>query len=181
MPWTFYTAFLGTVGSILGHGYIAITEHDHQNPKSLSELAAAEQHLLTRFRWTALTCSTLLGITVYGFIAQRNTYGLWQSLAWSLEYISGILMVIVPAKDKNMAIHNVCAQVMALGMLALAYLFLPALTGSYFLIGLLSVLSMTVFGVATVLDRRHFIIYEIAFIFIFISHITICIAALSLK
>ena len=122
MPLAFYTAFLGTIGSIIGHGYIAVSQHDRQNPKSLSELAAAERQLLRRFRWTAFVNSTLLAITVYWFIAPRNEYGLVQSLAWSLEYLGGILMLIFPAKDKFLALHNAFALAMAVGMLALAYL-----------------------------------------------------------
>jgi hypothetical protein len=179
MPWTFYTVFLGTIGSIVAHGYLAISKHNHENPKTLSELAAAERHLLIRFRWTVLGFSTLLGITVYWFIAPRNQYGLVQSLAWSLEYLGGFLMAVVPARDKLFSLHNMFAQAMAIGMLALAYLFLPALHGYYFLLGLVLTLVMTLFGIATVLDKRHYIVHEMSFIFI--SHITICTAALGLR
>ena len=179
MPWTFYAVFLGTVGSIIGHSYIAISDHDSKNLKTLSEIAATERQLLIRFRWVALTCSTLLAITIYWFIAPRNHYGLLQSLAWSLEYLGGILMLVFPAKDKLLELHNICAQAMAVGMLALAYLFLPVLHGDYFVLGLVSALAMTLFGIATVLDKRHFIVHEMSFIFI--SHITICVAALALR
>lgn len=179
MPWPFYTVFLGTIGSIVAHGYLAISKHDGENPKTLSELAAAERRLLIRFRWTVLSFSTLLGITVYGFIAPRNSYGLLQSLAWSLEYLGGFLMAVIPAKDGLLKTHNAFAQVMAVGMLALAFFFLPALHGSYFILGLGLTLAMIAFGVATIFDKRHYIIHELSFIFI--SHITICIAALGLR
>lgn len=178
MPFAFYAAFLGTIGSIAAHGYLAVSKHSYENPKSLSELAAAESHLLVRFRWTVLGFSTLLAITVYWFIAPKNAYGTLQSLAWSLEYVAGFLMAVIPAKDKLLPIHNFFAQTMAVGMLALACLFLPALDGYYFILGLVSVLAMVGFGVATFLDKRHYIVHELSFIFI--SHITICIAALAL-
>lgn len=178
MPWTFYPVFLGTIGSIIGHSYIAFSEHGKQNLKTLSEIAAAERHLLSRFRWVALTCSTLLGITVYWFIAPRNQYGVIQSLAWSLEYFGGILMLVFPAKDKLLPLHNICAQAMAVGMLSLAYLFLPILNGYYFALGMVCALAMTIFGIATIFDKKRFLYHELAFIFI--SHITICIAALGL-
>lgn len=179
MPWTFYTVFLGTIGSIVAHGYFAISKHDSENPKTLSELAAAERHLLIRFRWTVLGFSSLMAITVYWFIVPRNSYALAQSLAWSLEYLGGFLMAVVPAKDKLLKLHNTFAQSMAVGMLSLAYLFLPALEGYYFGFGLACALAMTLFGIATVFDKKRYIFHEMTFIFI--SHITICIAALGLR
>jgi hypothetical protein len=179
MPLTYYAAFIGTIGSIVAHGYLAISEHDHENPKTLSELAAAERHLLIRFRWTVLGFSTLLAITVYWFIAPRNSYGLLQSLTWSLEYLGGFLMAVVPARDKFLSLHNIFAQAMALGMLVLAFSFLPALHSFYFILGLVLALTMALFGIATVLDKKHYLVHEISFIFI--SHITICIAALGLR
>ena len=179
MPLTFYAAFLGTIGSIVAHGYLAISKDHRENPKTLSELAAAERHLLIRFRWTVLGFSSLLGITVYWFIAPRNSYGFVQSLAWSLEYLGGFLMAVFPARDKFLSLHNIFAQAMAVGMLTLAYLFLLALHGYYFVLGLTLAIAMTVLGIATVLDKRRYIFYEMSFIFI--SHITICIAALGLR
>ncbi len=179
MPLLFYTAFIGTIGSIVAHSYLAVSKHSYEHPRSLSELAAAERHLLIRFRWTVLSFSTLLGITVYWFIAPRNSYGVVQSLAWSLEYLGGFLMAVVPAGDKFLSLHTIFAQTMAVGMLALAYLFLPALHGSYFILGLVLAVAMTVFGIATILDKRHYIVHELSFIFL--SHITICIAALGLR
>lgn len=179
MPWTLYPAFLGTIVSIISLSHIALSEHDRSSPKTFSELVAAERHLLFRFRWISILCSTLLAITVYWFIAPRSSYGLAQSLAWSLEYLGGMLMLTFPAKDKFLALHTVCAQAMAIGMFVLACLFLPVLDGSYFNLGLVCAIAMTVFGVATIIDKGRFIIHELAFIFI--SHITICIAALGLR
>ena len=112
MPLTFYPVFLGTIGSIVAHSYLAISKHNHENPKTLSELAAAERHLLIRFRWTVLSFSTLLGITVYWFIAPRNSYGIVQSLAWSLEYLGGFFMAVIPARDRLLRLHNGFAQAM---------------------------------------------------------------------
>lgn len=177
MSLAFFAAFLGTIGSIVSLGYIAVTEHDRKNPKTFSELVAVERHLLYRFRWITIVCSTLLAITVYWFIAPRNEHGLAQSLAWSLEYLGGILMLIFPANDKFLLVHTICAQAMAVGMFALACLFLPALDGIYFSLGLLCVIAMAGFGVATIIDKQRFILYELAYIFI--SHITICVAALA--
>lgn len=179
MPFAFYAAFLGTLGSIISLSYIAVTEHDRENPKTFSELVAAERHLLLRFRWISIVCSTLLAVTVYWYIVPRNEYGLLQSLAWSLEYFAGILMLAFPARDKFLTIHTTCAQAMAVGMLSLAYLFLPALTGAYFILGLLCALAMTLFGFAAIIDKKRFILHELAFNFI--SHVTICIAALGLR
>lgn len=179
MPFAFYAAFLGTLGSIVSLGYIAATEHSQKNLRTFSELVAAEQHLLFRFRWVSIICSTLLAITVYWFIAPRNDYGLAQTIAWSLEYLGGILMLTFPARDKFIAIHTIFAQAMAAGMFALACLFLPVLDGLYFNLGLLCVLAMTIFGAATIIDKKRFMLHELTFIFI--SHITICIAALGLR
>lgn len=179
MPFAFYTAFIGTIGSIIGHSYIALSRHDQQNPKSLSELAAAESKLLRQFRWTALINSTLLAITVYFFIAPRNGDGLAQSVAWSIEYLGGILMLIFPAKERLLALHEACALAMAIGMFALACLFLPALDGFYFTLGLLCIGMMTIFGIAAIIDKKRIIGHEL--IFIYTSHITICIAAFALR
>lgn len=179
MSLAFYAAFLGTLGSIICLSYLAVTQHDRKNPKTFSELVAVERHLLYRFRWISIVCSTLLAITVYFYIAPRNPYGSIQALAWSLEYLGGILMLTFPAKDKFITLHTICAQVMAAGMLILACVFLPALDGVYFALGLLCTLLMITLGVATIVDKKRFMVYELAFIFI--SHITICIAALGIR
>lgn len=154
MPITFYAAFIGTIGSVIGHSYIAISRHTQQSPKSLSELAAAESKLLKQFRWTALINSTLLAITVYFFISPRNDYGLAQSVAWSLEYLGGILMLIFPAKDKLLRLHVVFALAMAVGMFALACLFLPILDGIYYGLGLICTIAMAVSGIAVFIDKK---------------------------
>ncbi len=173
-----YAAFLGTIGSIVGHSYIAISHKNGQRLRSLSELAATDSHLLQLFRFTAFTNSTLLAITVYGFIAPRNDYGLAQSIAWSIEYLCGILMLIFPARGSSLTFHNVSAISMAVGMYLLCFLFLPVLDGIFHVVLWGCACAMTAFGAATFLDDARYMLYELCFIFT--SHITICVAALGM-
>ena len=179
MSLSFYAVFIGTIGSIVGHSYIAASKYNHQSPKSLSELTAVEGKLLRQFRWTAFINSTLLAVTVYWFIAPRNNLGLAQSVAWSIEYLGGILMLIFPARDKFLAFHAASALAMAIGMYALAFLFLPVLSGAYLTLAVVCTVVMTISGTATFFDKKHYIIHEL--VFIFASHISICIAALGLR
>lgn len=69
--WTFYAAFLATLVSIVGLSRMAIKEHDKLQPRTLSELAAAQEPLLNHFRKILWVCGTLFAITVYGYLVPR--------------------------------------------------------------------------------------------------------------
>ena len=88
-------------------------------------------------------------------------------------------MLIFPARDKYLAFHEWCALAMAVGMYTLAIFFIPALEGPYLFLAIGCVFAMTVFGIATFFNKKHYIVHELGFIFV--SHITICIAALGLR
>jgi hypothetical protein len=180
MPnWTFYPAFVATVVSIIGLSRLAVKEHDQQSPRTLSELAAAEQRLLVHFRNILVFCGLLFAVTVFWFIAPRTANTAWVILAGSLMTVGELLASVVPARDKTRAVHTVMAQVMAVGMLGLALSFCIDLGGSYSLIELALMVAMCILGLFTWIDKKRFILYELGFIFS--SHISILIAAIALQ
>lgn len=178
LSWTFYPAFLGTVISVSGLSRIALL-HDNDHPHTLSELAAAEQHLLRQFRTILWTCGLLFAITMYWFIGPRVPHPFWIEAAWTVELGGNWLAALIPARNKTLVVHNVLAQTMAVGMLALAYGFWWDLSGRAEVIELMLAVSITVFTLLTFLDKRRFIVYEM--LLIFFSHFSILVAAIALR
>jgi hypothetical protein len=67
---------------------------------------------------------------------------------------------------------------MAVGMVLMAYAFAISLTGVYSEIEVYISVAMSLLGIMTFVDKSRFIIYELAFIFM--SHVSILVAALAL-
>ncbi len=176
--WTFYPAFIATLVSVVGLGRLAWREHDKQQPHNLSELAATQERLLLHFRNILWLCGTLFAITVYGFIVPRIGHPVLVAIAWSITYFGDVSLAIIPARDKTIALHNVLAQSMGVGMVAMAYLYWLNLRGSYAAIELCVSLLMTLLGIMAFADKRRFIFYELPFLYL--SHISIVVAALAL-
>jgi hypothetical protein len=175
---TFYAAFLASVLSITGLSWIAIKEFDKRQPRTLSELAAAQEHLLNHFRRTLFVCGTLFAVTVYGYLVPRISSSGLLATAWTLTYLGNILAAIIPARDKTIKYHYLSAQAMAIGMLLMAYIFAASLPGGYSEVEVYISAAMSLLGIMTFIDKSRFIIYELSFIFL--SHISILVAALAL-
>jgi len=171
------SAITASFGSIFFLGRIAYNLHDVKKSRSLSELAVLESKTLRKFRQVLLMCGTLFAISIYLFIAPM-LHNRLIAAAWSIEYIGVIFVAMIPALGKTFKLHVTFAQVMGAGMLALTYVFYLSLPRFWNVIELIIGVFMTLFAIATYLDRRHYIQHELAFIFL--SHFTIVLAALSL-
>jgi hypothetical protein len=178
LSWTLYPAFLATLISIFCLSRLAQNEYNRTIPQTLSELAAAEQSLLVRFRNILFVCGVLFAITVFGFIAVRAEQTGWIIVFGSLMVGGELLASLVPARDRLVTTHNVLAHIMAIGMLGLAVAFTIVLTGIFAVAEIVFVGLMGMFGVLSILDKRRYIVYELAFIFS--SHVSILIAAIAL-
>jgi len=178
-PFTFYSAFLATLLSVTCLSRLAWQTHNKLQPRTLSELAATELSLLKYFRIVLWLCGTLFAITIYWLVVPRTTHPVLVAAAWSLEYIGNLALAVIPARGKTLGWHTVFAQVMAAGMLSLAYLFWINLPGAYSVLELVLSLAMTILVVLMVADRRRFIFYELPFIFL--SHGSILVAVLALR
>jgi len=173
--WLAYPVFLASGISICGLTTMAVRNHDATQPRSLSELAAAEQRLLVRFRGILLVCGSLFAVTIYGYVP-RTTIEPLVVLAGALMVCGELTAAILPARHKTLTLHTIMAQVMALGMLGLAIAFLWDLRDVYRIVDMFLVILMACTAALTFLDKRRFIIHEL--IFIFASHISIMLAVL---
>ncbi len=179
ITWAFYPAFLATLLSVISLSRIAFKYHDKQQPRTLSELAAAQQALLNRFRTILWVCGTLFAITVYGYVVAQINHASLLAGAWTLTYAGNLLAAIIPARDKQLKLHNICAQAMGVGMLAMAYLFWLNLGGAAAGSEACISLAMTLLIFMTLTDRKHYIFYELSFIFL--SHFSILVAVLAVE
>lgn len=176
--WTVYLSLLATTISITGLTLIAYREHDHEQPRTLSELAAAQDHLLRRFRIILWVCGTLFAIVMYGYVVPHSTLPPLIFIAWTMVIVGELLVSFLPAREKTRRSHEISAQCMALGMGASAFLFLANLSGVYLAIELGIAFSMGLLAVATFIDPRRFIFYEL--LFLYLSHTSIVLTTLFL-
>jgi len=176
--WAFYPALMATLLSVIGLSRIAFKYHDKQQPRTLSELAAAQEPLLNRFRTILWICGTLFALTVYGYICPRIDHAALLITAWTLTYVGNLLAAVIPARDKKLKLHNICAQAMGIGMVVMTYWFWLNLHSVYAGIEAGISLAMTLLVVLTFADRSRYIFYELSFIFL--SHASILVAVFAL-
>jgi len=174
--WTFYPVFIGTLISVTGLTRIAFK--NHLPLRSLSELAAAEQTVLAHFRNILIVCDALFAITVFGFIVPRIAQATAVATFGVLMIGGELLVSLLPARDKTLRVHNALAQIMAIGMLGLAFLFSLELH-RYQSIEAIGLLIMCVMALLTFADKKRYIAYELAYIFS--SHLSLLIAAIALR
>ncbi len=165
-----------TAGSILFLTKIAVATHSPTAPKSLSERAVLEELLLVRFRKTLLICSSLFALAIYFFIAPAAEHPWLIAGAWTLEYIGVLIAALLPAHGKTFYPHVAAAQCMGVGMLLLAFAFWANTTGIGAFIEMAFGLMMVLFALLTYFDTRRYIFHELTFIYL--SHLTIVLAAL---
>jgi len=177
--WPVYLSLLATIISITGLTLIAYQEHDHEQPRTLSELAAAQDHLLRRFRIILWVCGTLFAIVMYGYVVPHSTLPPLVFIAWTMVIVGELLVSFLPAREKTRRSHEISAQCMALGMGTSAFLFLADLRGAYLVMGMSIAFAMALLAGATMLNPRRFIFYELPFLYL--SHASIVVMALSLN
>jgi len=180
MPnWTFYPVFIGTIISVIGLSRIALMESGNNAPNTLSELAAAEDALLGRFRNILIICGVLFAITLFGFIAPQVGHVAFV-LFFGILMIGGELLAsVIPARGNTAGTHLFLSKIMAIGMLGLGILFSVSLPGVFLVLAVTLTIAMIAFGLLTLLDKKHYLVYELAFIFA--SHFSVVVAALALK
>lgn len=175
----FLAAFLATTGSVIWLTNIAVRHHTWAEPKTLSELAVVEDRVLAVFRKTLFVCASLFAISIYGFIGPRLENGISVVATWTWIYINILLTATLPMRGKTFWPHVITAQFMGVGMLVLAYLFWKSLEGGYATAELIAAIIMTVLALLTYADKRRFIVYELAFIYM--NNVTIVIAAVAVS
>lgn len=181
MSWTFYPVFFGTAISIASLSHFAVTQRGNLKTRTLSELATTEQKLLVRFRNILLFCGSLFAISMFGFIVPRAPHAL-PVLVLGIGMMTGELLVgIIPAQNSTRRLHESLAALMGASMLILPFVFWYSFTGAYKLSEALLALSMLALLSLMASDtyRKNFVTYELAFIFL--SHISIVVAALALR
>lgn len=177
-PWTFYPVFIGAALSFAGWMYLILKKHDKARPRTLSELAA-DEHALGYFRTVLWACGTLFALTLFLFIAPNIRHGLFVFIAGAGVIISEMLLGVFPARGRYDSLHNALSYFMGFAMGLLALGFATSLRRVYVPIEAVFTCAIAVLGIAAMLDRPRFIYYEMPFIFL--SHISIVVAALALR
>jgi hypothetical protein len=156
------TALLGSVGSITANAELIVKYHDKLKPVSVSELAAAQDNLLRRFRVGLFICGSLFAISMYGYVVQRIDNALAIFVVYTISYVSILMAALLPARESTYKFHVKAGQIMGLSMLALAWLFAANIDGAYGSIELFLSVVMTVLAAVTYLDRKRFAYYELS-------------------
>lgn len=175
----FYTAFMGTILSMTLLSYLAWKEHNPDSPRTLSQLAAQNKRLVWWFRIALWTCGTLFAITMYGLIIPTSKNHTALFIAWTVYYTCELLLALFPARGTiEKYLHNVFSYSMGGAMLVVAFLFAADFSGIPQFIEASITLTMVLLGCLTYIDKKRFIFYELPFIYL--SHISILVAAIAL-
>jgi hypothetical protein len=177
--WAFYPVIGGTIISICSLSYLAWKEHVVENPRTLSQLAADKHHILRYFRLTLLTCGPLFAVTTYGFILPVFKYRLALVVTSALMFVPELLVAIFPARGKTKTLHDSLGTIMGFGMFSLAITFAAGLRSGYRYIEIVLICLMAAVAIGTLIDKKRYLLYELPFIYL--SHISIVIAALAIK
>jgi hypothetical protein len=171
-----FSSVLATLISVIALSHLALSGHDRKKPRTLSELVAIQDRLLRRFRNILWLCGTLFSVAMYGYAISVSPYPVWLFIAWTAVYLGDVLTGIVPARGTTRGLHEIFAQLMAIGMIGTACIFCLSLDG----VG--SIIEFSIFGTmlllasATFVDTRRFIFYELPFLYL--SHISIIVFVL---
>lgn len=180
LEFTFYAAFLATLSAITILTYIAWKEHHPDLPRSLSTLVAQRRQLVNWFRLVTAVVSTLFAVTVYFFIVPKIQYGAALFVVWTIGWFSDLLLALIPERGTiEKQLHSFFAYTMALVMIAMAGIFIVSFSGGFRILEIGILVGMLVLAALAQLDRKRFIFYELPFIYL--SHISILVAAIALK
>ena len=174
----FVSAILGMAISLSALTNLLVKNHDKLNPKSLSELAAAEDKLLRQFRVGLFICGSLFAISMYFLVLPRMDEPIPLLTVYSISYLSILLAALLPARSTTLKFHIFAGRIMGISMLMLSYLFAYGVHGVFGRIEILLAIFMTSLAAVTYMDKKHFAYYEIAYLGL--NHLTIVIACISL-
>jgi hypothetical protein len=178
-PFAFYPVFVGTVLSIIGNTLLARREYNSGEAKTLSQLGGGHSKALRQFRAILWVCGTLFGITMLFFIAPRlNSQSMYVIL--TVTYACEILLGVVPDHPGPKHLwHGIFAYGMALGFLITSIFFALRLDNIYQIISIILLLAMIMMVVIAGFNKKRFLFYQLSYIYL--SHISIVIAALALR
>jgi hypothetical protein len=177
-PIVYYPTFIATALSVAGLTYLAIKEHQPENPRTLSVIATSSKSTLRYFQIVLWLCGTLFAISMYFYVIPRARLPLWQTIAWTATYTSEMLLAFLHAANETEKVHNLLSFIMGAGMLSSAYIFTAAFQNMTQHVELAIAVTMTLLGGLTFLDNKRYIFYELPFIFL--AHISILVASISL-
>jgi len=176
----FYAAFLGSFISTTALIHMVIREYDQAHHQTLSEVAAYSKRNINEFRIVLWVCGTLISITMLFYIAPRLQGTGVIRAAWVAVYVCEMLLGIIHAVGGTQGkLHKVFAYTMSYGMLLTTLLFAQRLPDGFAAAEWVLLFAMLGFGLLTILHKAKFLFYEMPFIFL--SHVTILIAAIALR
>ena len=176
----FYSAFVGTLLSVVLLTNLARIEHDPLKPRTLSQLASQSIKLINRFRLTLLICGSLFAVTMYFLIIPAAKKPMPLLFSWSIYYLSVLLLALFPDRSGVQKIlHNIFAYLMGITMLITVALLISVVSGTYRLAEIGILLAMCSLSLLTIIDKKRFIFYELPFIYL--SHLSILAAAISVR
>jgi hypothetical protein len=181
-PFSFYTIFVGTIISVISLTYIARKEHNPNQPKTLSEIAAQKKHILLFFRLIVWGCGLLFAVTVLYYILPRIGTSHHDLLfgVYLFTIACELLLGLFAARDSlEKTLHEIFAYGMGVGLLLTAVLFAISLNGIYSQLEYLLTFVMVILCIMAIVDKKRFIFYELPFIYL--SHFTIIIATVALS
>jgi hypothetical protein len=169
---------LGIALSSLGILGFTVREHRAEKRRTLSELAAKDKKTLKEFRIILWTCGSLISVMVYLLIVPNISNGQWLALFYTVVIMSELTLAVVPARDNKLGkIHDALAYAMGTGMLLLALAFSLTLPGVFAFIEYMLLFGMLIMCGLALKYWHYFLYFELPFIFI--SHLTILVAALA--
>lgn len=177
--WLTVPAYIATGLSIFGITPIMIAGLKKSVGPSLCEMAAKVNPSLWYFRAVVWTCGVLFAITMYALVVPGSSLPIIVGIFWTAELIGNMMIAAIPARPATMKLHLVFAQTLGYSMLALAYTFASTLSGWTGHACWAIAIVMTVIGAMTYIDRTRYSFYQAPFIYL--SHVTILLAAVSLS
>ena len=174
--WAVYPAFIATCLSMWLWLRFVRAEHDSKAPMTLSELGTSKNSRY--FRAVLWICGPLFGVTILFYIAPRldNIFVIVPLIGTvALEILTGVFL---PRGKVERALHEVSAYGMAFFMLTSVIATALVIPRFAWIQWVLAVLMFSAAFLA-IISRNRFIYYELCFIFL--SHITILVAALAVR
>ena len=173
--WALYPVFVGTILSIVLWTRFVLRERAFSENLTLSELAAKRD--VKYFRFVLWLCGPLFGLTTIFYILPRLHSLPTEVLLVVVVLLELVAGIFLPVNKRHKLFHELIAYTMGLCMFVAAVclaLVLPRLGILEAAFSVAMLVCVTGMGV----NRRNFIYYEVAFIFI--SHFTIVTAVVSL-
>ncbi len=173
--WSFYPVFVGTFLSIVLWLRFVVREHSIGTQITLSELGANRN--ANYFRFVLWLCGPLFGLTAIFYIFPRIGSPLVGLLIITTIVLELLVGMFLPLNKRHKSLHELIAYGMGLCMFASA-LGLAFTLPRFGWLQAIFVVAMIACAIGMAVNKRHFIFYEVAFIFI--SHFTMITAAVSL-